>query len=147
MIAIDQGTAVGGAAQTWRALRFEFDGLRIVGVLEHSGLGFTFEGVSHVYGADGSGEPIKITMGRLKPGEVTIKVLPGTYRALQPIIEGRLFDYQVVNVAAGVDPTTIDQLSGCTLTGVEKGTNNDQGTPNDYSIKFTGTKVRLGKRI
>lgn len=141
----DNATAVGGAAQTWRQLRFEVDGLRLVGVLEHSGLGFSFENVNHVYGADGSGEPIKVTQGRKKPGEVSIKVLPGTYAILSARITGRLFRYQVVNVGAGLEPTTTDQMLDCTLTGVEKGTNNDSGTPNDYTIKFTGRKVDLAK--
>lgn len=48
--------------------------LRLSGVREMSGMGFAREGVNLVFGSDGSGRAVKITKGREKPNEISLKL-------------------------------------------------------------------------
>mgnify|MGYP003658567142 CR=1 FL=1 len=48
--------------------------MRLGGVREMSGMGFVREGVNVIYGSDGSGQVVKITIGREKPNEISLKL-------------------------------------------------------------------------
>ena len=48
--------------------------MRLGGVREMSGMGFAREGVNLVFGSDGSGQAVKITKGREKPNEISLKL-------------------------------------------------------------------------
>lgn len=79
----DNAFSTGNFTTEWTTARFTIvplEGpsanrpLKLSGVREMSGMGFTAEGVNILYGSDGTGEGVKITKGRVKPNEITLKL-------------------------------------------------------------------------
>lgn len=80
---LDNAFSTGDFTTEWTSARFTITPLegpsrnrplKLSGVREMSGMGFTTEGVVILYGSDGSGEGVKITKGREKPNEITLKL-------------------------------------------------------------------------
>lgn len=142
---LDNATATGSYAPDWKALRFEVliggvTAVRLVGVREQSGGGYAQEGVNHVYDASGSGLAAKITSGRQKPNEVTLKLDPVTYTNIWvPYVIGRLFGFKVTKVGAVLVASTSDLYEGCTDGGMDPESPND-GNPLAQTVKFTATR-------
>lgn len=152
----DSSIATGGFAVAWTSLRFSlqllggpFAGppLRLVGVKTMSGLGVTIEGVNLVWGADGSGQALKITQGRENPDEITWGCDPDTLdTVILPRVRspqnGRkyLFNATVQKVDSAGVSTRSRVLYGCTLTGFSEETP-EGGDPHTYSFKFKPTRI------
>lgn len=143
----DNAVGTGDFAPDFKALRFEVTiggvtAVRLIGVREQSGGGYTVEGVTHVYDASGSGEPANITTGRRKPNEVTLKLDPTTYTNVWvPFVVGKKFDFKVTTVGAASIASTSDVYEACTDGGMEPENAND-GTPIARNVKFTATRFR-----
>lgn len=150
----DNSTATGGYAPSWTELRFEIvpkgiaAGLgarRIRGVREFTGGGYTIEGVTHVYDASGSGKPAKITRGRQKPNELTLKLDPETYRQhVAPLLAKGLIDLKLTLVGAAGVLSTTEVYEDCTDAGMDPVMPND-GNPIERTIKLMATNYIPGK--
>lgn len=84
----DNAATSGGFAVDWNSTRFILTPLsgpklktpmRLAGVYDVTGDGFTREGVNLVYAADGTGQARKITRGREKPDEISLVLDFDTY--------------------------------------------------------------------
>jgi hypothetical protein len=153
----DNASAVGGYAPSWVDVRLTIipkgknagvGPLRLRGGRELSGSGYSKEGVTHVYDASGTGEPAKITKGRMKPNEVSLTLDPESYRngylryCAGP--DADLFDFQVQTVGANGIPSTSKTYVDCTDTGLDDQTPND-GNPLQSLVKFMPRTINLPK--
>jgi hypothetical protein len=146
---VDNAIAAGGFAVEWNSSRhiitpkegpFILTPLQIMGVWGLSGMGFSIEGVGLIYAADGSGQAVKITKGREKPNEVSLKLDPLVYEnvvknAVCPPGIRYLFDFQVQHVDPSGLVTFSRSWSDCVVTGCDENTPED-GTPWDGTLKF-----------
>jgi hypothetical protein len=150
---VDSAIAAGGFAMEWNQSRhiitpkegpFILTPLQIMGVWGLSGMGVSTEGVGLIYAADGSGQAQKITKGREKPNEVSLKLDPLTYEnvvknAVYPVGFRYKFDYMVQHV----DPSGLATFSrtwvDCVVTGCDENTPED-GSPWDVTLKFQPTR-------
>ncbi len=117
--------------------------IKFAGVREMSGMGFAQEGVNLVFGSDGSGQAVKITKGREKPNEISLKLdmLVSEFVAL-PVIAPPGKRYKFNFVYQQVDPagtaTFERRWTGCVVTG------SDSDTPADNehvdTLKFQPTR-------
>lgn len=118
--------------------------LKLSGVREMSGMGFAREGVNLVFGSDGSGKAVKITKGREKPNEISLKldmlVFQNTVGPVICPVSGQSykfnFTYQQID-PAGV-ATFTRSWSGCVTTGDDT----DSPPDNEHvdTFKFQPTK-------
>lgn len=119
--------------------------MQLSGVHELSGMGFAQEGVNLVFGSDGSGRAVKITKGREKPNEISMKLdMLVSENVLQPAIAPKQTGakYKFNYVFQQVDPAGLVTFSrtwtGCVVTGM------DSDTPPDNAhmdtIKFQPTR-------
>lgn len=150
----DQGLADGDFAVDWNSCRFilvplqgllALQEIRLEGVWEISGDGYSREGVNLIWTADGTGVARKITTGREKPNEITLKMDPLTYEYVvkpavsPPNARPRLFNFQI----QVVDPVGVMTYSNKYLKCVDTGTDHNRpsdGTPHDGSFKFQPTR-------
>lgn len=99
--------------------------LKLSGVREMSGMGFAQEGVNLVFGADGSGQAVKITKGREAPNEISLKldmlVFENTVGLVVCPRGGKKyrfnFTYQQIDPAGTA--TFSRSWTGCVVTGVD----------------------------
>jgi hypothetical protein len=152
----DSQVATGGYAVAWTSLRFSItplggpranQQLRLIGVRKMSGKGMTIEGVNLVWGADGSGQALKITEGRENPDEITIGLDPLTYAnvvkpSVRNSVTGRkyLFNFAVQKVDASGTYTSTEVSYQCTMTGASDDTP-EGGDPHETQFKFKPTRV------
>lgn len=105
--------------------------LKLSGVRELSGMGFTQEGVNLQFGSDGSGQAVKITKGREKPNEISLKldmlVFENTVGAMICPKGGKKyrFNYTYQQIDPAGNATFTRSWTGCVVTG------NDTDTPSD----------------
>lgn len=105
--------------------------MRLGGVREMSGMGFAREGVNLVFGSDGSGQAVKITKGREKPNEISLKldmvVFQNTVGPMVCPVGGKSYKFNFVYEQ--VDGAGLASFSrkwtGCVVTG------GDTDTPAD----------------
>ncbi len=80
---LDNAFSVGDFTTEWTSSRHTITPLegpganrpiKLAGVRELSGMGFAREGVNLIFGSDGSGKAVKITKGREKPNEISLKL-------------------------------------------------------------------------
>jgi len=147
----DNATAVGGYAPSWTEVRFTVTPARpvpgvgggpltLAGVREFSGGGYTQEGVNTVYASNGTGLAVKITRGRQKPNEVSLKLDPETYRNIwAKVAKAGLFNFQMQLISASGTTSSVETYEGCTDTGLEPQVPND-GSPVEKTVKFMATR-------
>lgn len=120
--------------------------IKLSGVRELSGMGFAQEGVNLLFGSDGSGQAVKITKGREKPNEISLKLdmLVAEFVALLAIAPpGKRYKFNYVYQQ--VDPAGTATFSrtwtGCVVTGGDT----DSPSDNEHvdTIKFQ--PMRRGK--
>lgn len=105
--------------------------IRLSGVIEMSGMGFTREGVNLVFGSDGSGRAMQITKGREKPNEISVKLnMSVANSTVAPVIcprGGTVYKFNYIYEQ--VDPAGVTSFSykwtDCIVTG------SDSDTPSD----------------
>ncbi len=147
----DNALAAGDFTQEWVTVRFTYTPIegpfrnrpiKVAGFWEFSGDGYTREGVTPIYDASGTGEPVKMTKGRFKANECTAKHDPQVWR---DIIEPRIAPkgsqpYRFNLTIQKIDPagvaTQTEQRLGCITTGVDYETPND-GNPFSAAHKFS----------
>jgi hypothetical protein len=120
--------------------------LKLSGVREMSGMGFAAEGVNIIYGSDGSGQGVKITKGRIKPNEITLKmdmlVFQNTVGPAVAPTNGRAyrfnFTYQQVDPAGNA--TFTRQWFNCVRTGLDT----DTPVDNEHADSFKFQPTRRG---
>lgn len=149
----DQAVAAGGFAVDWNSCRFTitpteglFIGqpLKLEGVWDISGMGFTREGVNLIWTADGTGIARKITKGREKPNEISLKLDPLTNQNVvmpavsPPKLAPRKFNFEVQHVDPAGIVTFSKRFTGCITTGTDA-ENPSDGTPHADTFKFQPT--------
>lgn len=149
----DQSVAVGGFAVAWDSVRFTItptegpkknQRLTLAGVWGISGMGFAKEGVSLVYVADGTGIAKKITYGREKPNEISLKLDPLVFQNVvgpavcPPKTRGYKFNFEVQHVDPAGAVTYSKRWTGCVTTG-DDANNPEDGSPHDDTFKFQPT--------
>lgn len=128
----DNALSTGDFTTEWRTSRFTIipvegpgtnQPMRLSGVREMSGMGFAREGVNLVFGSDGSGQAVKITKGREKPNEISLKldmlVFQNTVGQMVCPVGGRSYKFNFVYEQ--VDGAGLASFSrkwtGCVVTG------------------------------
>jgi hypothetical protein len=151
----DNAYSTGDFTTEWTSARFTITPLegpaknkplKLSGVREMSGMGFAAEGVNILYGSDGASEGVKITKGRIKPNEITLKLDMLVFEnTVGPMVcpIGRTpykFNFTYQQVDPGGVATFTRKWVGCVRTGL------DTDTPSDNehtdSFKFQPTKRR-----
>jgi hypothetical protein len=120
--------------------------LKLSGVRAMSGMGFAREGVNLIFGADGSGRAVKITKGREKPNEISLKLDMLVFEnTVGPMIcpkDGKShkfnFTYQQIDPAGAV--TFARSWTNCATTGGDTDTPED----NEHVDTFKFQPMRRG---
>lgn len=149
----DQGVAAGGFAVDWNCCRFRITPLEgpaankpllLMGVWGISGMGLAKEGVTLIWPADGTGVAKKITTGREKPNEISLKLDPATQRnvieryVVPPKTRGYKFNFEIQYVDPAGTNTFSRRWTGCVMTGVDS-ESAEGGEPHADTFKFQPT--------
>lgn len=149
----DQAVAAGGFAVDWNSCRFTITPLegpaagrplKLEGVWGISGQGFAREGVTLIWPADGTGVAKKVTYGREKPNEISLKLDPLTFHNVleryvcPPKSRGYKFNFEIQHVDPAGVSTYSKRWTGCVTTG-DDGNNPEDGSPHDDTFKFQPT--------
>ncbi len=102
--------------------------MKLSGVREMSGMGFAQEGVNLIFGSDGSGKAVKITKGREKPNEISLKldmlIFENTVGPMVCPKNGKKykFNFSYMQVDPAGTATFTRSWTGCTTTGADTDT-------------------------
>ena len=113
--------------------------MRLGGVREMSGMGFAREGVNLVFGSDGSGQAVKITVGREKPNEISLKLDMLVFQnTVGPMVCPVGRSYRFNFVYEQVDPAGLATFSRKWTDCVVTGGDTDSPTDNEHTdtLKF-----------
>lgn len=147
----DNAFSAGSFTAEWTSCRFTITPLegpranqpiKLSGVWELTGQGYTREGVNLVYTADGTGQASKITKGRENPNEMSMKLDPlVNENILKPAVSppGRVYRFnftmQVVDPAGAA--TFTRSWTGCVPTGEDTETPGDNAMSDTFKFKPT----------
>lgn len=131
----DNAFSTGAFATEWTTCRhtitategpFANKPIRLSSVRELSGMGFAQEGVNLLFGSDGSGKAVKITKGREKPNEISMKLdMLVSENVVQPAIAPKdsgkkyRFNYVYQQVDPSGTTTFSRKWTSCIVTGVD----------------------------
>jgi hypothetical protein len=148
----DNSYSTGSFTTEWKTARFTITAIagpyknkpiKLGGVREMSGMGFTIEGVNILYGSDGTGLGVKITKGREKPNEISLKLDMLVFQNLiEPAVCPRGKAYEFTFVYQQVDESGAQTFSRTWTKCVRTGADTDSPADNEHvdTFKFQPTK-------
>lgn len=119
--------------------------IKLSGVRELSGMGFAVEGVNILYGSDGTGLGVKITKGREKPNEISLKLDMLVFQNLiEPAACPRGKAYRFTFVYQQVDESGAQTFSRTWTDCVRTGADTDSPSDNEHVDTFKFQPKRRG---